>query len=261
MSFWTNLSIIEWVCSSFQGIIEALIITVSHFLSWIWGWSCLDILFKAENSSHWAQVDIIITLSSGICSTDWSSFLIIHLGTLIYHNSWQISTLFTILLPAKNTTLLFCIATFISCIILPTFEAKVASIILHLIFLIVLSKFIQISFSLLGVDLLAVHKLSQIYNFTHSLPILAILLKSAGLSIAGEKSTLKSAVLNISHFGVWIAIAIVSGILWFTWTNSIVNTHNFRISISGSTILYLIFFICSLFWKDFLTIHKVNGVV
>jgi hypothetical protein len=108
---------------------------------------------------------------------------------------------------------LFFIATFISCIILPTFEAKVASIILHSIFLIVFSKFSQISFSLLGFHLEAVHRLSQIYNFTHSLPILAILLKSAGLSIAGEKSTLKSAVLNISHFGVCIAIAIVSGIL------------------------------------------------
>jgi len=111
--------------------------------------------------------------------------------------------LFTILLHAKNTTLLFLTAAFISCITLPTFEANVATMILQSIFLITFSKFSQISFSDLTVHHLeAVHKLSQIYSLTHSLPILAIFDKSAGLSIAGVKSTLKSAVLKISHLGV-----------------------------------------------------------
>jgi len=46
------------------------------------------------------------------------------------------------------------------------------------------------------------HKLSQIYNFTHSAHILAIFARSAGLSIAGVWSILKSAESKINHFGV-----------------------------------------------------------
>ncbi|OQY38610.1 MAG: hypothetical protein B6229_05530 [Spirochaetaceae bacterium 4572_7] len=57
------------------------------------------------------------------------------------------------------------------------------------------------------------HKLSHTYNFTHSAHILAIFARSAGLSIAGVWSILKSADTKTSHFGVLIAIAKVSGIL------------------------------------------------
>jgi hypothetical protein len=110
--------------------------------------------------------------------------------------------LFIILLQAKNTTLLFFIAAFISCIILPTFDANVATITLQEMFLTTFSKFSQISFSLFAGLVDQLFKLSHIYNLTHSFHILAILFKSAGLSIAGVKSTLKSAVLNINHLGV-----------------------------------------------------------
>jgi hypothetical protein len=105
------------------------------------------------------------------------------------------------------------------------------------------------------------HNESQIYNFTHSAQILAIFAKSAGLSIAGVWSILKSAESKINHFGVWIAIANVSGILWFTGTNSNVKHHNFKISVSGSMILYFNFSACFGFSNVFLMIPRLNGVV
>jgi hypothetical protein len=99
---------------------------------------------------------------SGICSTSSFNCLTIPGGVLIYHSSLQISTLLIILLQAKNTTLLFLTAAFISCITLPTFEANVATITLQSMFLTTFSKFSQISFSDFVVHHLeAVHKLSQ----------------------------------------------------------------------------------------------------
>ena len=102
---------------------------------------------------------------------------------------------------------------------------------------------------------------SPIKSFTHSVPILAIFAKSAGLSIAGVWSNLKSDELKITPFGVCIACAIVSGILWFTTTNSIVKQPSFKRSTNGSTIFYLT--LAAIFGSSnvFLTIPSVNGVV
>jgi hypothetical protein len=93
--------------------------------------------------------------------------------------------LFTIDLPDKNITLFALIALFTICIILHTFDAKVAISILHFACLISLSKFSHISFSETDTHFLFAHRLSHIYKFTHSAHILAIFAKSAGLSIAG----------------------------------------------------------------------------
>jgi hypothetical protein len=143
----------------------------------------------------------------------------------------------------------------------PIFDAKVAISILDFVFWINSSKFSQICFSDTDRHFLFAHKESQIYNFTHSAQILAILAKSAGLSIAGVWSILKSAESKINHFGVWIAIANVSGILWFTGTNSNVKQPNLKISVSGSMILYLSFSASFGFSNVFFMIHRLNGVV
>jgi hypothetical protein len=141
------------------------------------------------------------------------------------------------------------------------FEANVAMSILFFVFWINSSKFSQICFSETDRHFLLAQSESQIYSFTHSAQILAIFAKSAGLSIAGVWSILKSAESKINHFGVWMAIANVSGMLWFTGTNSNVKHHNFKMSVSGSMILYLSFSASFGFSKVFLMIHRLNGVV
>ncbi|OQB42473.1 MAG: hypothetical protein BWY04_00173 [candidate division CPR1 bacterium ADurb.Bin160] len=72
---------------------------------------------------------------------------------------------------------------------------------------------------------------------------------------------MKSAELKIIHLGVCIDTASVSGILWFTGTNSRVKHHNFKISTSGSIILYLIFSESFGFSNVFLIIPRLKGVV
>jgi hypothetical protein len=84
--------------------------------------------------------------------------------------------------------------------------------------------------------------------------------KLAGSSIAGVKSILKSAELNIIHFGVCIDNANVSGILWFTLTNSMIKHHNVSISFTEVIVSYFISFKCTGSSKDFLINQRANGV-
>ena len=70
-------------------------------------------------------------------------------------------------------------------ITLPTLVAKVATNILPSTPLIISSRVLPITFSDIDRPVFFVHKLSPIYNLTHSTPILPILAKSAGLSTAG----------------------------------------------------------------------------
>ncbi|MBQ9553498.1 hypothetical protein IJU97_00590 [bacterium] len=76
----------------------------------------------------------------------------------------------------------------------------------------ILSKFSPIIFSETECHGLLAFVDSQRYILTPSCPILEIFHKSAGLSIAGVKSILKSQEKTRSPLGVWIDAHIASGI-------------------------------------------------
>ncbi len=148
--------------ASFQGIVDDDIKTVSSFLNLKLVWSHLAILASQLNSSHCAPVDNITTLSGGILSTSAVNLRTHHLGAFKYPSSLHISTLFIIDLHSKKTTLSYFIALSIICIILPTFDAKVAIIILDGAVLIIFSKLCQIIFSDIAHPFLSAHRLSHI---------------------------------------------------------------------------------------------------
>ena len=219
------------------------------------------ILTRALNSSHWEPVQTIITLSSGIWSISPETNLIISFGTLIYPSSWQSWTFPTIDLPARKITLLCLTALSIIWISLQIFDANVEITILWVGWLLITrSRFSPINFSLGVCHGVLAFVDSPRYNFTHSCPILEIFPKSAGLSIAGTKSILKSHEWTIFPFGVWIAYHIDSGIEWFTRKGSTKNSQSLIISISGSIILYFIFFWSCSFWLLLIN-PNANGVV
>ena len=184
-----------------------------------------------------------------------------HSGTLIYPSSAAISALPTIDLPERKTTLPSLAADSIICMTRHTLEANVAITNLPLASLITFSRFCQTTFSEIANHGFWDQSESQMYNLTPSVPIRAIFARSAGRSIAGVWSILKSADVNITPLGVVTDIAKVSGILWLTRVNSTKKEPTLIISTSGSTILY---FIC---WASFgssnvfFSIHNVNGVV
>jgi hypothetical protein len=93
--------------------------------------------------------------------------------------------LFIIDLPERKTTLLYFIEALINWMMRQTLDANVATMILQSVSLIIRSIVSQTAFSEIARPILSHHKLSQMYNFTHSVPILAIFARSAGLSIAG----------------------------------------------------------------------------
>jgi hypothetical protein len=137
---------------------------------------------------------MIITLLSGIESISEFNFLITQLGAFIYHNCLAISTLLTIDLQDKNTILLYFTAYSIICAILQINELNVAIISLVSASFITFSKASQICFSDGVLHGFEAFVLSENKSLTPSCHILAILARSAGLSIAGLKSILKSQV-------------------------------------------------------------------
>ena len=124
----------------------------------------------------------------------------------------------------------------------------------------IISKFSPIIFSDTECPGLFAFVDSQRYILTPSWPILEIFQRSAGLSIAGVKSILKSPEKTKSPLGVWTEAHIASGIEWFTLKNSIVKTQSLNTSISGSTNLYFNCF-WSLSSRFLLIIPIVNGEV
>gem|GEM_PF-3846153 len=110
----TSEFIIPDAWSSFPGIVDDDIKTVSPFLRVTCACSPLDILASAENSSPCAPVHKMSTLSSGIFSISLLILRIVHFGTLIYPSCSQISTLLIMDLPERKTILLCLIAELMS---------------------------------------------------------------------------------------------------------------------------------------------------
>jgi len=143
----------------------------------------------------------------------------------MYHNSLAIAIFSIILLPLKKICFHCLSHILISCWTLDIQEEKVAIINLHFVwFNNIFSSDSQISFSDLENHFLIDQVESDISKVIHLLPISQILDKSAGLSIAGVKSILKSQVCTIrAPPGVSKSIQTQSGIEWLTLKNSAVK--------------------------------------
>ena len=189
---------------SFQGTTLDENTTVSHFI--ISTALCLHsaILESAENCSHWLQVVIITCLWGRIHSVAFGVIFLITPGFIFkYQSSFAIATFSIILLQLRKIVLSCFSQMLASCWILEIHEEKAAIISLHLwCSETIVSNASQTFFSLIEYHFLVEPVESDKNIVIHVFQILWILSKSAGSSISGVWSILKSQVcINLVHVG------------------------------------------------------------